>query len=348
MRVNTYKSAGVDVEAGYDAVRLYKDLAARTCGEGVLAGIGGFGSLYELPKGYAEPVLVSGADGVGTKLRLAFMMKKHDTVGIDCVAMCVNDIICQGATPLYFLDYLSMGLLEPVLAAEVVKGVAEGCVQAGCALTGGETAEMPGFYPPGEYDLAGFAVGVCEKARLIDGSRVRAGDALVGLASSGLHSNGFSLVRKVCFETQKLNPRLPLPKRIHEKSVTLGEELLKPTRIYAKTMASLRERFDIKGAAHITGGGWKENIPRLFGAQTNLAASVSARKVNKPNIFRLLQEWGGIPDEEMYATFNMGVGLVLAVAPEDAPEVIAAAFDAFPLGVVTERGAGCGNITIEY
>jgi phosphoribosylformylglycinamidine cyclo-ligase len=339
----TYKKAGVDVNAGYEAARLMKEHAARTFVPGVIGGIGGFGGLFRLPGG---PVLVAGTDGVGTKLRVAFMTGVHDTIGIDCVAMCVNDVVCQGAKPLFFLDYIGTGVLRPEQAAQIVKGVSDGCLLAGCALIGGETAEMPGFYPPGEYDLAGFAVGAVEEARLITGESISAGDKLVGVASSGLHSNGFSLVRKLCFEERKLN----VGDYISELGVTLGEELLKPTKIYARLLENIKGRFDIRGAAHITGGGWIENIPRMF-TSAGLKAAVSVNAAPVPVVFGLLAEWGGVPSREMYNTFNMGVGLVLTVKSGDAEGVVAAAREAgetvYIIGEVQKRSDGEESVVFD-
>lgn len=303
----TYKDAGVDVDAGYEAVRLMRNDVKRTFRPEVLTDIGGFGSLFALDKDkYEEPVLVSGTDGVGTKLKIAFLMDKHDTVGIDCVAMCVNDIICGGAEPLFFLDYVALGKNRPEKVAEIVKGVAEGCVMSGCALVGGETAEMPGFYPENEYDIAGFAVGIVDKKKIIDGKRIKAGDTLIGLASSGLHSNGFSLVRKL------LNPsEARLKEKVETLGKTLGEELLTPTRLYVKTILDLKDRFDIKGISNITGGGFIENIPRMIPKGSRV-------KINKGTwpilpVFSLLQQIGDIKERDIYNTFNMGIGMVLAV-----------------------------------
>jgi phosphoribosylformylglycinamidine cyclo-ligase len=303
-----YKQAGVDVEAGYEAVSLYKPHIRRTAVEGVLGGIGSFGGFFSL-KAFTdmeEPVLVSGTDGVGTKLKIAFTMDKHDTVGVDAVAMCVNDIVCQGASPLFFLDYLAMGRLEPKKAAEIVKGVADGCVQAGCALVGGETAEMPGIYAEGEYDLAGFAVGVADRRKIITGAGIRAGDALIGLTSSGVHSNGFSLIRKLMGETPA-----DLREYIPEFGKTAGEELLIPTRIYVKTILALMKEFEIKGIAHITGGGFIENIPRIL--PQGLKAVIRGGTWEIPPVFQYLQKLGGIQPRSIYNTYNMGIGMVLAV-----------------------------------
>jgi len=312
-----YKTAGVDVEAGYEAVRLMRDDVRRTFRPGVLTDIGGFGGLFALDKDkYEEPVLVSGTDGVGTKLKIAFMMDRHDTVGIDAVAMCVNDIVCGGAEPLFFLDYIACGKNKPEKIAQIVKGVADGCVMAGCALVGGETAEMPGFYPEDEYDLAGFAVGIVDKKKIIDGRDIRKGDKLVGLASSGLHSNGYSLVRKL------LNPnREKLSEYVGLLSSTLGEELLKPTRIYVRSILAVREKYNIKGIANITGGGFIENIPRMI--PDGLRARIDIGTWPVQPIFTLLQEIGKITVDSIYNTFNMGIGMVLAVDPDEADGAVA-------------------------
>ena len=312
----TYKDAGVDVEAGYEAVKLMKKDVQRTFRPEVLTDIGGFGGLFALDKSkYEEPVLVSGTDGVGTKLKIAFIMDKHDTVGVDCVAMCVNDIICGGAEPLFFLDYIALGKNRPEKVAEIVKGVAEGCVMSGCSLVGGETAEMPGFYPENEYDIAGFAVGIVDKKKIIDGKRIKEGDTLIGLASSGLHSNGFSLVRKL------LNPsETRLKEKVEAFGKTLGEELLTPTRLYVKTILDLKEKFDIKGISHITGGGFIENIPRIIPEGLRV-------KINKGSwpvlpVFDLLQKIGDIKERDIYNTFNMGIGMVLTVDSEISCDMI--------------------------
>lgn len=342
-----YKNAGVNVHAGYEAVRRIKPLAERTYVPGVLAGLGGFGGCFELPKGYREPVLVSGTDGVGTKLKLAFMTGKHNTVGIDAVAMCVNDIVCQGAKPLYFLDYIATGKLEPDIIEAVVEGISEGCLQAGCALIGGETAEMSGMYHEGEYDIAGFAVGIAEKSEIITGEKLRAGDALVGIASSGVHSNGFALIRKLAFETAGLTSDTFMP----ELGKTLGEELLTPTKIYANTVARLAEKFEIRGAANITGGGWIENIPRLINERRDIVLKLNAKDVPVPVIFKLLREWGNVSARDMYNTFNMGIGLVLAVPDGQAADVITAAEGlgekAYVIGRVEENLNGADVITID-
>ena len=309
----TYKDAGVDVTAGYEAVRLMKEHVKRTFNQGVLTDIGSFGGLYDLGNG---DVLVAGTDGVGTKLKAAFVMDKHDTVGIDCVAMCVNDIVCLGAKPLFFLDYIATGELRPQIAASIVKGIADGCVESGCALIGGETAEMPGFYQPGEYDMAGFAVGIVKKDEIIDGSKIAEGDVLIGLASSGIHSNGFSLVRKVYpMRTETLNHY------VDQLGKTVGEELLTPTRLYVKTVLQLIKEYSVKGIAHITGGGFIENIPRML--PDGLAARIQLDSYQIPEIFQMLVQDAGLEKEDAYNTFNMGIGMVLAVAPERAKEVVA-------------------------
>ncbi|WP_308754322.1 phosphoribosylformylglycinamidine cyclo-ligase [uncultured Anaerotruncus sp.] len=313
----SYKAAGVDVTAGYKAVELMKSHVARTMTGGVLGGLGGFGGLFELDlAGMPNPVLCAGTDGVGTKLKLAFLMDKHDTVGIDCVAMCVNDIICCGAKPLVFLDYIACGKNVPEKIAQIVSGVAEGCVQAGCALTGGETAEMPGFYPEDEYDLAGFAVGAVDKAKILDNTTVAAGDALVGIRSNGVHSNGFSLVRKV-FDVEA--PGV-LDRYYDELGATLGEALLAPTRIYVKPVLAVMERLAVKSVAHITGGGFYENIPRAL--PEGKRALVSKRLATSLPLFDMIQRIGGISEHDMYNTFNMGIGMVLVVGKDDAQRAV--------------------------
>ena len=321
-RSESYKAAGVDVTAGYEAVKQMKPFVESTYIPGVLGSIGGFGGMFEPNiKDMKRPILVSGTDGVGTKLKLAFLMDKHDTVGIDCVAMCVNDIACCGAQPLFFLDYLAVGKNYPERIAQLVKGVSEGCRQAGCALVGGETAEMPGFYPVDEYDLAGFSVGMVDHDKMIDGTMIATGDVLVAIASSGVHSNGYSLVRKTLGINEKSVRRY-----IAEFGKTLGEELLTPTKIYVKVIQSLISQCHIKGMSHITGGGFYENIPRML--PDNILASVEKTSLPTPEIFKLIQSTGNIPERDMYNTFNMGAGLVLAVDKNDvdkALEVIAAA-----------------------
>lgn len=308
----SYAAAGVDVTAGYESVELIKKHVKRTTIPGVLGSIGGFGGMFELPmKDYKNPVLVSGTDGVGTKLKIAFLMDKHDTVGIDCVAMCVNDVACSGAKPLFFLDYIACGKNYPSKIAEIVSGVAEGCVQAGCALVGGETAEMPGFYPVDEYDLAGFSVGIGEKDKLVSGDNLKAGDALIGVASSGVHSNGFSLVRKV-FNISEERLKVYVP----ELSKTLGEELLTPTKIYVKPLLALMEKVQVNAISHITGGGFYENVPRML--SEGVTAVIEKDKCFKKPIFDLIAKNGNIPERDMYNTFNMGTGLVIAVDSDKA------------------------------
>lgn len=312
----TYRDAGVDIDAGNYSVTLIKESVKSTYRPEVLGDLGGFGGLFALNAAkYKEPVLVSGTDGVGTKLRLAFMLDKHDTIGQDAVAMCVNDILVQGAEPLYFLDYLAVGKLEPEKVAAVVKGVANACKESGCALIGGETAEMAGFYPAGEYDIAGFAVGVVEKSKIITGEKVQAGDVLLGLPSSGVHSNGYSLVRKICFEVKGFKGG----EYIEELGATIGEALLTPTRLYPKVCLPLIEKFDLHGMVHITGGGFYDNIPRVL--PEGCGAQIDADAWERPEIFNLLQRWGNVAWPEMYRTFNMGVGMVLVVSAEDAPRV---------------------------
>jgi phosphoribosylformylglycinamidine cyclo-ligase len=316
----TYRSAGVDIDAGDRVVELIKPLVKTTFRPEVLADLGGFAGLFRLDTArYRDPVLVSGTDGVGTKLKIAALMRRHDTIGIDLVAMCVNDIVVCGAEPLFFLDYFATGKLDPLQVRDVVAGIAEGCRDAGCALIGGETAEMPSMYAEGEYDLAGFAVGVVDRSRLIDGRGIVPGDAVVGLASSGLHSNGYSLVRKLLFEVEGLAVDDHLP----ELGGPLGPVLLTPTKIYAKTVLALLKNFPIKGIAHITGGGITENLPRIL--PPGCVAVIDRSRWTPPPIFRLLQTRGRLPDDEMYRTFNMGLGLLLVVAPDQADAVRAAA-----------------------
>ncbi|MBR2970858.1 MAG: phosphoribosylformylglycinamidine cyclo-ligase [Clostridia bacterium] len=311
-----YKSAGVDVERGYEAVKLMKKHVKETYNDSVLGDIGSFGGLYALGEGENADVLVAGTDGVGTKLKYAFVLDKHDTVGIDCVAMCVNDIVCQGAKPLIFLDYIALGRLVPGKVAEIVKGVAEGCKMAGCALIGGETAEMPGFYEGDDYDMAGFSVGIAKRNKIITGERIKAGDRLIGLRSSGVHSNGYSLVRKI-FEPNKEN----LLKFDEELGAIPADVILVPTRIYVKQALSLIENCDVLGMAHITGGGFIENIPRIL--PEGLAAKIDRSSYELPRLFKVLQHRAEISDEKMYNTFNMGVGLVICVAKEEEEKAIA-------------------------
>lgn len=311
-----YKDSGVDKEAGYKQVQLIKNMVKNTYTPGVLSDLGGFAGLFQLDtKSYEEPVLVSGTDGVGTKLRLAFVLDKHNTIGEDCVAMCVNDILCQGAKPLFFLDYIATGKLIPEKIASVVEGISNGCIKAGAALIGGETAEMPGFYKEDEYDIAGFAVGVVDKKKIINGSNIKSGDYIIGLPSSGLHSNGYSLVRKIVFDKKKTD----VNEYVEELGGTIGEELLKPTRIYTDPLYELIENFKIKGLSHITGGGFYENIPRIL--PEGLEAKIDLGKIETPPIFKLLQEWGNIARDEMYGTFNMGIGMVILVDKNDLGDI---------------------------
>ncbi|EHG22399.1 phosphoribosylformylglycinamidine cyclo-ligase [Selenomonas infelix ATCC 43532] len=314
----TYRDAGVDIDAGNESVSLIKDAVRATYRSEVMGDLGGFGGLFALnTKDYKEPVLVSGTDGVGTKLRLAFLLNKHDTIGQDAVAMCVNDILVQGAEPLFFLDYLAVGKLEPMQVSEVVTGVARACKESGCALIGGETAEMAGFYPIGEYDIAGFSVGVAERSKLITPARVKAGDVLLGLPSSGVHSNGYSLVRKIVFERKGFKG----DEYIEELGQTIGEELLTPTRLYPRICLPLIREFDIHGMVHITGGGFYENIPRAL--PDHMGAEVNGAAWTIPPVFRLLQEWGNVDWTEMYRTFNMGIGMVLIVSSDEANRITA-------------------------
>lgn len=312
----SYAAAGVDVTAGYESVELIKSHVKRTTIPGVIGSIGGFGGMFELASGeYKNPVLVSGTDGVGTKIKLAFLMDKHDTVGIDCVAMCVNDVACSGAKPLFFLDYIACGKNYPEKIEQIVKGVAEGCVQAGCALVGGETAEHPGLMPKEEYDLAGFTVGIGEKDKLVSGEHLKSGDALIGVASSGVHSNGFSLVRKVFnINEERINVQ------VAELGKTLGEELLTPTRIYVKPLLTLMDSVRVNAISHITGGGYYENVPRMLNDDT--LAVIEKDKCFKKPIFDLIQKEGNISEHDMYNTFNMGTGLVIAVDSDKADEAV--------------------------
>ena len=315
---DSYREAGVNIEAGYEGVKLMRRHVARTMIPGVVSDIGGFGGLFAPDiKGMAEPVLVSGTDGVGTKIRIAQLLDKHDTIGIDCVAMCVNDIICCGAKPLFFLDYIAIGKNEPEKVASIVSGVAEGCVQSGCALIGGETAEHPGMMAAGDYDLAGFSVGIVDKPKVIDNSRMAPGDVILALPSSGIHSNGFSLVRKV-FDVE----HAALDRHVPELGRTLGEALLEPTVIYVKPVLRCMEAADVKGVSHITGGGFFENIPRCI--PEGLGAKIDKAAVRTPAIFKMLQKQGNISEHDMFNTFNMGVGMTVVVPKEDADRAIAA------------------------
>ncbi|MBR4657865.1 MAG: phosphoribosylformylglycinamidine cyclo-ligase [Clostridia bacterium] len=332
----SYAEAGVDITAGYEAVNRIKEHVARTKIPGTASELGGFGGAFEL-MGYKEPVLISGTDGVGTKLKLAFRMNKHDTIGIDCVAMCVNDVVCSGAQPIFFLDYIACGKLLPERIEQIVKGVADGCVESGCALIGGETAEMPGFYPENEYDLAGFSVGVVEKAKLMDNSNVREGDVIIAMPSSGVHSNGFSLVRKIFdVEGDELFEYVP------ELGMKLGEALLTPTRLYVKPVQALRKACEVHSLAHITGGGFYENIPRAI--PKGLTARVYRDKVRVLPIFDIIAKRGNIPERDMFNTFNMGVGMIATVPAAQAEAAIAAlkgtGVDAYPVGEVIESDEG--------
>lgn len=308
----TYKSAGVDVDEGQRAVQLMKDHVKSTFNSNVLADIGGFGGLFSLNRmDYKEPVLVAGTDGVGTKLKIAFMMDKHDTIGQDCVAMCVNDILCQGGKPLFFLDYVATGKLVGEKIAQIVGGIAEGCRIAGSALIGGETAEMPGLYAENEYDLAGFAVGIVDKDQIITGENIKAGDIILGLPSNGIHSNGYSLVRKLFFEVLDMK----ITDYVEEFGTTLGEELLKPTKIYVKEILSLIEAIPVKGISHITGGGFFENIPRIL--PENVDAKINVDSWEVPPVFQFMAEKGNISKDDIFGTFNMGIGMVVVVSKED-------------------------------
>ena len=334
----SYRAAGVDITAGYRAVELMKKHVQRTNTPGVLGGLGGFGGLFRPDlAGMAEPVLVSGTDGVGTKLKLAFLMDRHDTVGIDCVAMCVNDVVCCGAQPLFFLDYIACGKNVPERIADIVSGVAEGCVQSGAALIGGETAEMPGFYPEDEYDLAGFAVGIVDRAKILDNSSMQPGDTVIAIPSSGVHSNGFSLVRRV-FDVE----HGALERPYQELGRTLGETLLEPTRIYVKPVLAMIKAARVRALSHITGGGFYENIPRSI--PQGLCARIQKSALRTPPIFDIISREGAIPERDMYNTFNMGVGMCAVVAKEDTGRALAAlavngAADAYICGEIA-RGEG--------
>ena len=327
----TYKEAGVNIEEGYKSVKLIKEYAARTMSEYVLNGLGSFAGMVELPSGYEKPVLVSGTDGVGTKLEIAFKNKKYDTVGIDCVAMCVNDILCHGAKPLFFLDYIACGKLDAEVASDLVKGISDGCVDSDCALIGGETAEMPGFYSDGEYDMAGFAVGIADKDKIINGSKIKDGDKLIGIASSGVHSNGYSLIRKVFPD---LNEEF--------NGEEVWKTLITPTKIYVKPVLKLLETYEIKGMAHVTGGGFIENVPRMFNGG-DFTAVINKNSYPLPAIFERIVE-KGVDKEHMYNTFNMGIGFVLAVSDADVAPIIKALEEmgekAYEIGYVTSGGEG--------
>ncbi|CUO33947.1 phosphoribosylformylglycinamidine cyclo-ligase [Clostridium disporicum] len=328
----TYKESGVNIEEGYKSVKLIQNYAKETMSKYVLNGLGSFGGMIEIPEGYRRPVLVSGTDGVGTKLDIACKKRKYDTVGIDCVAMCVNDILCHGAKPLYFLDYIACGKLEAEVAADLVKGVSEGCLQSDCALIGGETAEMPGFYKEGDYDIAGFAVGVVEKEQIISGQDIKEGDKLIGIASSGIHSNGYSLVRKVFTDLDREFNGRPI-----------YETLLEPTKIYVKPVLSILDKFKVKGMAHITGGGFIENVPRMFNGRENLTAVIEKESYKLPEIF-LEMERLGVNREHMYNTFNMGIGFILCVDEKDVNEILSelkeCGEEAYEIGYITPGGEG--------
>ena len=330
----TYEDAGVSLEAGYESVRLIKKHISRTNRPGMMGNIGSFGGMFDLASlQYKEPVLVSGTDGVGTKLKLAFMMDKHDTIGQDAVAMCVNDVLAQGAAPLFFLDYVAVGKNNPVKIETIVKGVADGCVLSNCALIGGETAEMPDMYDEDEYDIAGFTVGCVEKSKLIDGSKVDVGDVLIGLASSGVHSNGFSLVRKIVLKDNHLN----LNERYDDLDDTLGNTLLTPTRIYVKPVLEVLNHYDVHAICHITGGGFDENIPRML--KDGQGVSIQEGSWQILPIFRLLEKYGNVPHREMFNIFNMGIGMILIARPEDANEIL----DMF--GKLGEKASIIGQVT---
>ena len=329
----SYKDAGVDVHRGYEAVAQMKKHVQSTFTQGVLTDIGSFGGTFSLAafKDMEEPVLVSGTDGVGTKLKLAFDMNKHDTIGIDAVAMCVNDIICGGAEPLFFLDYIATGHIAPEHIAEIVKGISEGCRESSCALVGGETAEMPGFYPAGEYDVAGFAVGIVDRKKMIDGSTIKEGDVIIGLPSTGVHSNGFSLVRKLVEVSG-----VKLDEYDEALGETYGEALLKPTKLYVKAIKAAKEAATLKGIAHITGGGFIENIPRAL--PEGVSAKMNLKAIEKPAIYDFLEKTSGLGIEELYNTFNMGIGMIIVVAPEDATKVLDA------LHAASEKASVVGEI----
>ena len=334
----SYKAAGVDVTAGYEGVRLMKADVERTRIPGCISGIGGFGGLFQLDMtDIKEPVLVSGTDGVGTKLKIAMLMDKHDTIGIDAVAMCVNDIICCGAKPLFFLDYIAIGKNVPEKVAEIVKGVADGCVMSGCALVGGETAEHPGMMPDDEYDIAGYSTGIVDKSKILDPSAIKAGDAIIGIASSGVHSNGFSLVRKV-FDVNEENLKV----YYDELGMTLGEALLTPTRIYVKPVLDVIAKLNVKGISHITGGGFYENIPRVL--PDGISAKIDKSSYEVPAIFKLMQNKAGIPEHDMYNTFNMGIGMMLVVDRADADKAVeilkSHGENAFVIGETVESDEG--------
>lgn len=338
MKKTTYKDAGVNIEAGYESVQRIKKHVTKTFNSNVISDLGGFGGMFQLPSGYKEPVLISGTDGVGTKLVIAQILDKHDTIGIDCVAMCVNDIICQGAKPLFFLDYIACGKNDPAKIEAIVSGVAEGCIKSGAALIGGETAEMPDMYNIDEYDIAGFALGIVSKEDIITGQAINSGDIIIGIPSSGVHSNGFSLVRKLFLQDNhyKLDQYIP------EFSSTLGETLLTPTKIYYASTVESIAKCSIKGIAHITGGGFYENIPRIIPA--GLTANIHLQSIPKLPVFEYIQKLGHLEDEDMYSTFNMGIGLMMVVSPNEAHRVMSfikeSGEEAIQLGEVTQGDKG--------
>ena len=338
----SYKDSGVDVTRGYKAVDLMKKYVKTTYNDNVLGDIGSFGGFYSISgEKMEEPVLVAGTDGVGTKLKYAFLLEKHDNIGIDAVAMCVNDIVCQGAKPLFFLDYYACGRLYPEAEAQVVKGIAEGCRQAGCALIGGETAEMPGFYPDGEYDLAGFAVGIVDKKKVINGKNIQAGDVLLGIKSSGIHSNGYSLVRKLFGDSD----RAELEKYDERLGASPAEVLLTPTKIYVRSILTLVAKVPVKGIAHITGGGFIENIPRIF--PEGIGCEIDKNSYEVPAVFRVMQERAGISDEQIYNTFNMGIGMVVCVSPENAAAAAASLKESGEEVVVLGRTTEGKGVTLK-
>ena len=338
----SYKDSGVDVTRGYKAVDLMKKYVKTTYNDNVLGDIGSFGGFYSISgEKMEEPVLVAGTDGVGTKLKYAFLLEKHDTIGIDAVAMCVNDIVCQGAKPLFFLDYYACGRLYPEAEAQVVKGIAEGCRQAGCALIGGETAEMPGFYPDGEYELAGFAVGIVDKKKVINGKNIQAGDVLLGIKSSGIHSNGYSLVRKLFGDSD----RAELEKYDERLGASPAEVLLTPTKIYVRSILTLVAKVPVKGIAHITGGGFVENIPRIF--PEGIGCEIDKNSYEAPAVFRVMQERAGISDEQIYNTFNMGIGMVVCVSPENAAAAAASLKESGEEVVVLGRTTEGKGVTLK-
>jgi phosphoribosylformylglycinamidine cyclo-ligase len=335
----TYKKAGVDIDEGERFVRLISPMVKKTFRPEVMTDIGYFNALFKLDvKKYKNPVLVSGTDGIGTKLKIAFMMDKHNTVGIDLVAMCVNDILTSGAEPLFFLDYFATGKLKPEKASKVIEGIVNGCKEAGCSLIGGETAEMPGFYSEDEYDLSGFAVGIVDKEKIINGSRIKKGDAIIGIASNGLHSNGYSLVRRLFFDFKKMDVNTYIP----DVGTTLGEELLKPTRIYVKAFMNLKDNIDIKGMAHITGGGIPGNLPRILPEGTFASIRIDSWPV--PKIFSLIKNIGDIPEKEMKKTFNMGLGYIMVVSKSTAKDTVSllnkSGYKAFIIGNIEKGGRG--------